>query len=129
MVVRLVWYDIHLLFSVFSRRQTCAPPDTKSWRRHCLADVHGVSEPKSIQYFLLSLSLPIPSPVPSPFSTLSPSYSPFIADRRGILCPQLHYCLCDIILFTRKTKSTQRNIIYEISESIPNRMIYPYLSL
>ena len=30
------WYDIHLLFSVFSRCQTCAPPDTKSWRRHWL---------------------------------------------------------------------------------------------
>jgi len=30
----LGWYDIHLLFSVFSRRQTCAPPDTKSWRCH-----------------------------------------------------------------------------------------------
>jgi len=33
--VLLWWYDIHL-FSVFWRRQTCAPPpDTKSWRRHC----------------------------------------------------------------------------------------------
>ena len=39
-ILRMGWYDIHLLFSVFLRRQTCAPhPETKSWRRHCLCNL------------------------------------------------------------------------------------------